>query len=141
MSEILREISRLDKNKIGNAAYEGFVDGVVNEITILDKDLMSGTLTISLGIKETGKKPGRVIGDVSKEQIKLLFGYTPEAERSEIYTELGDGALGDIKVYENELYMAAGNGMWTRIRAVAGSSVGGKENAKLMYDILVDYYS
>ena len=141
VSEILREISRLDKNKIGNAAYEGFVDGVVNEITILDKDLMSGTLTISLGIKETGKKPGRVIGDVSKEQIKLLFGYTPEAERSEIYTELGDGALGDIKVYENELYMAAGNGMWTRIRAVAGSSVGGKENAKLMYDILVDYYS
>ena len=59
----------------------------------------------------------------------------------------------DIKAFNGKLYVfvkglkgnGIGDGAWKEVKKVTAASVGGgkdgKENAKLMYDILLDYYS
>ena len=147
VASILSDIATLDKEKIGEAAYNGFVDKVSDAMAVEGTKLVEQTghnsfvkLTINCGKKENGKDATETI---NMHVVDLPIN---EAE-SDASKALGEGKDGEIRVYNGALYvhrtiltLVGKKQYWSPI-VVRSSSVGGDENAEILNDILVKYYS
>ena len=143
VSEMLNDIRTLDKNRIGEAAYDGFIDGFMNAIVIANKphrEYGSGydnpyyNINIDMGKNSEGKN--------ADQMIQFMVGRVSESEA----VALGTGTPGEIKAYGNALYAyttdnRGKNPKWIKLTAIDSTNVAGKDNAKLLYDMFVRYYS
>lgn len=140
VTSMLSDIATLDKDKIGEAAYNGYVEGISDAITIEGRALNNATtgdvtITINCGKKENGKD--------SKEKIKL--NYISSESQDAVNKKFGKGELGEIKVDNGVMYvfilsLRHINGTWQAV-SVDEQSVGSAKNAEILNDILVKYYS
>ena len=151
VTSMLKEISMLDKNKIGDAAYNGFVDQVAQTIDNISYRYVGQglnnsyvRLTIKFGKKENGQAASETVKLGIVDLPKIAEGTPVDSGVNE---KLGQGSDGEIKVYNGTLYihrtaltLKGKKDYWSPL-GVNEMDVGGKENAKILNDILVDYYS
>ena len=162
MSEMLNDIRALDKYKIGEAAYNGVIDALMGTIDIKALSSLSSTeyasdyhgLEINFGKNEDGKNvTQRIWFDFKIDNGKKHGGADSygnvvwvDSEVKKAAQALGAGSVGDIKVYQDTLYIytvpTRGEApTWVELTNVRPSSAGGKDNAKLLYQLLLDYYA
>lgn len=162
VSEMLNDIRALDKGKIGEAAYNGVVDAFMGAADIKVLSSLSPTeyasdkhgLEINLGKNENGEDViqriwfnfafdnGKKSGGADKNG-KVVW---VDSEVKKAAQALGNGSHGDIKVYQGALYVyttptRGKDPTWVKLANVQSSSAGGKENAELLYQLLLDYYA
>lgn len=140
VSEMLNDIRELDKTKIGEAAYNGVVDAFLDAVEIPDTadyvlSSMPGgfeyALKINLGKRADGKESVQ----------EVAFQMSGKEPTEAIQKVLGKPAQNqEIRALNGNLYIYS-NSKWYAIASVKNASAGGKENADLMYDLLVRYYS
>lgn len=145
VTSILSDIATLDKDKIGEAAYNGFVDEVSDAMNVEGTKLdgyFGGQATIVKLKVNLGKKAN---GKDAIETIELIF--TSTANDQKARETLGSGNDGEIKVYNGVMYVyqtikggLKDRGSWMPIM-VGEKSVGSAKNAEILNDILVKYYS
>lgn len=132
ISDLLNEIRSIDPDVVGQAAYDGLVEGIFENFKIDKTDALRDRvyITFNLGKKNNGKD--------SKQNIVLDVILPKIASQ-----QLGNGKKGDLKVVGDELYVKLSDDgeYWRKVEKVTSASAGEKENADLMYDILVRYYS
>lgn len=136
MSNLLQEISAQNKEAIGDAAYNGMIDAATDAITIdyLSESTQAGqfSIRINTGINEKGKNTGQYVQPTLKSVHK----------KSELSNSLGTAEGTTIKKYNGKLYINSRTGVWYEITGILPGSVSySKENANVMYDILLNYYS
>lgn len=132
ISDLLNEINSIDPDVVGQAAYDGLVEGIFENFKIDKTDVLRDRvyITFNLGKKNNGKD--------SKQDIVLDVILSKIASQ-----QLGNGKKGDLKVVGDELYVKLSDDgeYWRKVEKVTSASAGEKENADLMYDLLVRYYS
>lgn len=146
MSELLNEIRTIQSGNVGDVALKGFVDGVMDSVTLVDNKVKS---VITTGGRDFfvqfdfGKREGKEKSVVQTVDL-LTTGASADA-----LSKLGEGSDGEAKTVDGKLYVCyvtkAFNGKetshWVQVYGVKQNDVAGAENAKLMHEILVDYYS
>lgn len=146
MSELLNEIRTIQSGNVGDVALKGFVDGVMDSVTLVDNKVKS---VITTGGRDFfvqfdfGKREGKEKSVVQTVDL-LTTGASADA-----LSKLGEGSDGEAKTVDGKLYVCyvtkAFNGKetshWVQVYGVKQNDVDGAENAKLMHEILVDYYS
>lgn len=146
MSELLKEIRTIQSGNVGDVALKGFVDGVMDSVTLVDNKVKS---VITTGGRDFfvqfdfGKREGKEKSVVQTVDL-LTTGASADA-----LSKLGEGSDGEAKTVDGKLYVCyvtkAFNGQetshWVQVYGVKQNDVAGAENAKLMHEILVDYYS
>lgn len=127
-------LGRDDANK---AASDGFIDGIAKNITVLGANASSGAIAgpdagivVKIGQKDNGDDATEIIE--VKYQNRSLTDQEQEA--------LGVGKTGDVTAYNGTLYVRSSYG-WRAVKKVTRSGGGGKNNAELLYNLLIDYYS
>lgn len=132
ISDLLNEINSIDPDVVGQAAYDGLIEGIFENFKIDKTDVLRDRvyITFNLGKKNNGKD--------SKQDIVLDVILAKIASQ-----QLGNGKKGDLKVVGDELYVKLSDDgeYWRKVEKVTSASAGEKENADLMYDLLVRYYS
>lgn len=144
VSEMLNDIRALDKDKIGEAAYNGVVDAFMNSIDVstafkTDRVTYGGTSSYKYAIEiDCGKRED---GKEASQQIKFTH-YDASAQTQESLNNMGPVPLdGEVRTRNGKLYVYDnGEKKWEMLNVV-WSTVAGEENAKIMYDMLVRYYS
>lgn len=140
VSEMLNDIRKLDKTQIGEAAYNGVVDAFLDAVTISDTAEMAYHTTTSheYTIKiDCGKRAD------GKEVVQWIdFDYSGAPAKAQESLGTNEMRDGEIKVLNNRLFVYhAPTKTWRVLMRIKESDVAGKENADLMYDLLVRYYS
>lgn len=147
MSELLNEIRTIQSGNVGDVALKGFVDGVMDSVTLVDnkiKRVMNNTGGQDFFVQfDFGKREGKEKSVVQTVDL-LTTGASADA-----LSKLGEGNDGEAKTVDGKLYVCyvtkAFNGKetshWVQVYGVKQNDVAGAENAKLMHEILVDYYS
>lgn len=164
VSEVLKAFVDLglDDDNANEAARKGFLNGMSKAIKVIDVNpgklessavgaaIGTAVSFINPGMAGVGAQIGAAVGsdytitvtagekNNGKDAKESIGVRTTKADDKEA-TALGDGSDKEIKALNGKLYIY--DGKWKRVTRVTNASVGGKDNAKLMYDILLDYYS
>ena len=123
----------LDDDDANGASAEGFIRGIADNVQVINVNNDSQVITFYLGKKDNGKASIETLGYITKPMN--------EKEQQQATEVLGKADAGDIKVYNGKLCVRRSDGEWHYVDRIRSVHAGSKDNAKLIYDILVDYYS
>ena len=125
--EIAAIISTIEDNdKVYGDIEDEILQSIANAAEI---DVLPGAITIFNGRNNS-------------EPVSLRYKFMQDDERQAVTNALGQGQPDEIKNYNGTLYQWIGgsNGQWNKIKGVRPADVGGKDNASLIYDLLLAKY-
>lgn len=148
---LLDRVSETNSSNVSNAASEAFKNTMAENIDIVDVHVSIPYANLQIGIggatstREAWNSSSRAGFDKIKEAQSKTERCVMRAEpvqNSLVANAIGLGKDGAIKSYLGDLYAYDGGKWWKlSINETARADVGGEQNAKVLYSILVKKYN
>lgn len=148
---LLDRVSETNSSNVSNAASEAFKNTMAENIDIVDVHVSIPYANLQIGIggttstREAWNSSPRAGFDKIKEAQSKTERCVMRAEpvqNSLVANAIGLGKDGAIKSYLGDLYAYDGGKWWKlSINETARADVGGEQNAKVLYSILVKKYN